>query len=156
MQRLCGVSIWSHAAPQACEDNFTQIGGGSTQAECVSCPVENDFCYANEFKMKVGHMVEVKNISFTIYCPNPAACPGGNSSNFSFMCAKGYENRSCASCAKGYAISDSSVLLCTRCPTKWWQQALQWLCMLGKHVLPFALAAKSALQGLDEKAAWLV
>ncbi|CAE7539836.1 unnamed protein product [Symbiodinium pilosum] len=101
--------------------------------------------------MKVGHMVEVKNISFTIYCPNPAACPGGNSSNFSFMCAKGYENRSCASCAKGYAISDSSVLLCTRCPTKWWQQALQWLCMLGKHVLPFALAAKSALQGLDEK-----
>ena len=150
------VSELHDLAAQVCEDNFTQIGGGNTQAECMKCPLENDFCYANEFKMKVGHMVEPENISFTIYCPNPAACPGGNSSNLSLMCAEGYENRSCTSCAKGYAISDKSVLLCTLCPTEEWQQILQWLYVLAKHGLTFALAANSALQVQGAEAAWPV
>ena len=106
-------------------------------------------------------MVDPENISFTFYCPNPSACPGGNSSNLSLMCADGYEGKSCANCSMGYAISDSSVLLCTRCPKTWRQKALQWLSMLGKHVLPFALAAKSALaaptarEADRARAAWL-
>ena len=145
-------------AVQVCDVNFTQIGGNTndTKAECVKCPVENDFCYANKFKMKPGHMVDPEDISFTFYCPNPSACPGGNSSNLSLMCADGYEGKSCANCSMGYAISDSSVLLCTRCPTKSWQQALQWLYMLAKHVLPFALAANSALPGSGAEVARLV
>ena len=146
----------SHVAVQVCEDNFTSIGGGNTQAECMKCPVENEFCYANEFKMKIGHMVERDDISFTIYCPNLAACPGGKSSNLSSMCAEGYEGRSCTSCAEGFAISDSSVLLCTRCPTKSWQQVSQWLYVFMKHLLPFALAANSALQVETAEAARLV
>ncbi|CAE7708298.1 unnamed protein product [Symbiodinium pilosum] len=128
-----------------CDDNFTQHAG-STVSKCVPCPVPNEFCYANKFKMTPGHMVEASDISFTIYCPNPAACPGGNSSDLSTMCAPGYENRSCATCSVGYAISDNSVLLCTHCATVWWQQISQWMYMLAKHVLPFTLAAHSALQ----------
>ena len=91
-------------------------------------------------------MVKQGNISSTIFCPNPAACPGGISTNFSTMCAPGYEGQACAYCRKGYAISDSSVLHCTPCETEWWRTLLQWAIMLAKHVVPFAVAAHSALQ----------
>ena len=148
MRSVCDV------ARQVCEDNFTQVGGGSAHAKCVLCPVQNEFCYATNFKMKPGHMVDPANISFTFYCPNPSACPGGNSSNLSSMCAEGYKDKSCANCSTGFAISDSSVLLCTRCPTEEWQQALQWFYVLIKHALPFALAANSALQVQGAEAAW--
>ncbi|CAE7351307.1 unnamed protein product [Symbiodinium sp. CCMP2592] len=130
-----------------CEDNFTALSG-DTQSKCVPCPTHNDFCYADKFKMTPGHMVQ-KNISLTIFCPNPAACPGGNSTKMSTMCAEGYQDRACANCSQGYSISDSSVLICTHCATDFWRKLLQWAYMLAKHFLPFAVAAYSALQVED-------
>ena len=138
---------------QVCDDNFTQKAS-DTRSKCVPCPPQNEYCYANKFKMMPGHMVEEKNISFTIYCPNPAACPGGNSTNMSTMCAQGYRNRSCATCDDGHAISDSSVLLCTRCASGRKKQVLQWAYMLVKHIVPFTLAANSALQLQDAEVPW--
>jgi len=132
-----------------CEDKYTQLARG---AKCVACPTHTEFCYATNFKMTAGYMVKQGNISSTIFCPNPAACPGGISTNFSTMCAPGYEGQACAYCRKGYAISDSSVLHCTPCETEWWRTLLQWAIMLAKHVVPFAVAAHSALQveGVEE------
>ncbi|CAE7904868.1 unnamed protein product [Symbiodinium necroappetens] len=131
-----------------CEDNFTVLPG-HTQSKCVPCPTHNDFCYVDKFKMTPGHMVQKPDISLTIFCPNPAACPGGNSTDFSTMCAPGYQGRACARCTQGYSISDSSVLICTRCATDFWRKLLQWAYMLAKHILPFAVAAYSALQVED-------
>lgn len=128
-----------------CEDNFTMLPG-DTESKCVPCPTHNDFCYADKFKMTPGHMVQKPDISLTIFCPNPAACPGGNSTDFSTMCARGYQGRACANCTQGYSISDSSVLICTRCATDFRRKLLEWAYMLAKHVLPFAVAAYSALQ----------
>ncbi|CAE7245086.1 unnamed protein product [Symbiodinium necroappetens] len=128
-----------------CKDNFTMLPG-DTQSKCVPCPTHSDFCYADKFKMTPGHMVQKADISLTIFCPNPAACPGGNSTNLSTMCAPGYQGRACANCTQGYSISDSSVLICTRCATDFWRKLLQWAYMLAKHILPFAVAAYSALQ----------
>ncbi|CAE7351298.1 unnamed protein product [Symbiodinium sp. CCMP2592] len=126
-----------------CDDNYTQPAGS---AKCVSCPTHNEFCYTTNFKMSTGYMVKQEDISSTIFCPNPAACPGGISTDFSTMCAPGHGGQACAYCQKGYAISDRSVLQCAACATEWWQKLLQWAIMLAKHVVPFAVAAHSALQ----------
>ena len=138
---------------QECEPGMTQVLNHSL-AECVPCPVPNEYCHPNGFKMRVGQMVQEKNISMTLFCPNSKACPGGKSTNFAEMCAEGYEDISCSSCAEGYGIADLSVLVCTRCATMLWQRVRQWIYMLLMHVLPFAMAANSALQVQGVEASW--
>ncbi|CAE7667153.1 unnamed protein product, partial [Symbiodinium sp. CCMP2456] len=129
----------------ACKDDYTNLESASG-SNCVPCPTHTEFCYTTKFKMTAGHMVKQANISSTIFCPNPAACPGGVSTDFSRMCAEGYEGRACAYCKAGYAISDTSVLQCEYCTRVWWRLLLQWAFMLVKHVVPFAAASQSALQ----------
>ena len=140
----------SEKACSACHDKFTQIHPSTTQA-CWSCPEENDFCYATQFKMKPGYAVERENVSFTVFCPNPAACPGGISKAFSTMCATGYTGKACTSCESGFGVSDNSVLMCTQCATLWWNKCAQWCYVLLKRVGLFGMAAASALTGDAER-----
>ena len=46
--------------------------------QCQLCPPQATKCFPTNLTMPAGMTVDANNFSIELYCPNPAACPGGN------------------------------------------------------------------------------
>ena len=45
--------------------------------QCQLCPAQATTCFPTNLTMPAGMTVDANNFSIELYCPNPAACPGG-------------------------------------------------------------------------------
>ncbi|CAE7221165.1 pmpB [Symbiodinium sp. CCMP2592] len=130
----------------ACKPGDMQLFNVSNRS-CHRCP-DGGQCSASELKMEPGLMVDMRNVSRTFHCPNEAACAGGEFSHGAVkvpMCEDGFQGQGCADCSDGYAMADSSVLVCKACRTRRSAQVVQWILFLSQRTFLFALAATSAI-----------
>jgi len=125
--------------------NFTKktITSRSALQHCVPCPDGARICTATAIEMLPGMMIERKNISRAIQCPNSLACKGGNvSSNASTaMCAEGYKDVGCVKCTIDCARSNSNVFICLRCAKGTWWRVKDYFLFLASNAVIFIISA---------------
>ncbi|CAE7822474.1 pmpB [Symbiodinium sp. CCMP2456] len=115
---------------------------------CMACPTGAQQCEVNSLVLRAGTMVSLTNISHSLYCPNPSACPGGDVEGP--LCLLGHQGPGCADCEEEYFRSDGSVLVCSKCDASSAGLGKQLLLMVGKSCAIFGLAAFSALSAKQE------
>ena len=126
-------------ACEPCLEGTVQLDE-SGQGPCKPCPANAKICQVDKLELHPGVMVEMNDVSNALHCPNPGACPGGDASKP--LCKEGHRGPGCADCIKGYGLSDSSVLVCTRCD----YGLLQWVKLLVKSTVLFGIGVASVLK----------
>ena len=71
-----------------CEDNTVQLDE-SGAGPCMTCPEGAADCRVDRLVLRKGFMVDARNVSHSLRCPNPSACPGGDARGP--MCLAGHE-----------------------------------------------------------------
>ena len=71
-----------------CPDNTVQLDE-SGAGPCMTCPRGAAVCRVDNLTLLQGFMVNASNVSHSLRCPNPSACPGGDAR--SRLCLTGHE-----------------------------------------------------------------
>ncbi|CAJ1444860.1 unnamed protein product [Effrenium voratum] len=132
-----------------CDENGLQIDRGPVLdnrvniTECVPGPRGALRVESGYLKMKVGHMVDPRNVSRGFFCPNRYACIGGKASvdGSSPMCDAGYEGLGCVECSAAYGPSDSNSLVCVPCAESQMQRINQLARFFLQDLVLFCLSA---------------
>ena len=96
-EQMCEVASSSISLPNLwCPDGAERTGADGAQKvacsicgngyvrliqavnpQCQRCPPQAARCTPTNLTMPAGMTVDANNFSLELYCPNPAACPGG-------------------------------------------------------------------------------
>eukprot|EP00434_Breviolum_minutum_P037181 symbB.v1.2.032959.t1/scaffold3759.1/size89661/5 len=120
--------------------------------QCQPCPPQATQCVPTKLTMPAGMTVDANNFSLELYCPNPAACPGGyllasSESKMSkelvyhAMCDDGYVGDDCSKCAESHGKADYNPLTCLK----------SIIFYVLKDLILFASAVASTLTASAEK-----
>jgi len=127
--------------------------------QCQPCPPQATQCVPTKLTMPAGMTVDANDFSIELYCPNPAACPGGyllatsestmsKEQVYQSMCDEGYVGDDCSKCAESHGKADYNPLTCLKCPTSPWRSIIFYVV---KDLILFASAVASTLTASAEK-----
>eukprot|EP00435_Cladocopium_sp_Y103_P058528 s387_g20.t1 len=109
---------------------------------CALCPMGAVSCNSSRLEMPPGLTLEKGNISRSLHCPNPLACPGGLVSDASQQfCEEGYEGLGCSQCADHCGRSDSNVFVCLTCASGFLRAARDTVLFLAGDAIVFTMSA---------------
>ena len=146
-----GLTFVKRAGPGVTVENKT------SWQQCRNCPGGAATCNATAVHMSPGLMVDVHDITRSLHCPNPLACPGGllSANESKPMCDSGYDGPGCSKCASDFARTDSNVFICMTCATDTLSKVKELLVFVGNDALIFAISAAGVIsaQGRNKNSA---